>query len=127
MKTEDIAWMAGFFEGEGTIYVTGGNNPHGTPYPRLKASIAQNDKRPLEKIKELLGYGTLNGPYRVKLSTTGHYQLSFGDKQTLRFIELLRPYLMAKGEQADRAIEEWRTRRAARVYKKKRSLEDLCL
>ncbi len=45
----DVAWLAGFFEGEGTV------NKHDLRIP-------QNDRWPLDHVRELFG-GCVGGPY----------------------------------------------------------------
>jgi len=49
----DIAWAAGFFDGEGTIYVStlGGKGF------QIQAGVSQNDPEALYKFKDIVGFG----------------------------------------------------------------------
>ena len=55
MDDIDLAYIAGFFEGEGNagIYKNGGNSVV------LTVEICQNDPKPLHYVKEIFGYGSL--------------------------------------------------------------------
>lgn len=57
MKTEDVAWAAGFFEGEGNISFgqCGG----------VKINVQQINKEPLDKLARLFG-GVIRGPITPK-------------------------------------------------------------
>jgi hypothetical protein len=52
MRTrEEMAWAAGFFEGEGN-------------FSRKGLAVAQVNREPLDRLKEITGFGTIRGPYR---------------------------------------------------------------
>lgn len=51
---EDIAWAAGFYEGEGSVTLIGG---------RLALQIKNNDPQPLATFRAAVQAGTIYGPY----------------------------------------------------------------
>jgi hypothetical protein len=55
MRIQDIAWAAGFLEGEGYFYSRA----------RVSIRAAQVQLEPLEKMRSILG-GKVNGPYQPK-------------------------------------------------------------
>lgn len=66
----DIAWCAGFFDGEGCTHKTG-------PYA-LRLTVVQSDRSVLEKFKAVFPDGKIYGPYNHSI---GH----FGQKDIFRF------------------------------------------
>jgi hypothetical protein len=58
MNREELAWAAGFFDGEGYV---GGEQQEGRSV-RLVIQVAQADPRPLERLCAALG-GNVHGPY----------------------------------------------------------------
>lgn len=61
LDTHELAWAAGFFDGEGCISVGGPINPRG----RLVVTAVQADRRPLERFRTALGgLGVIGGPKR---------------------------------------------------------------
>ena len=62
---EELAWAAGFFDGEGhtTVY------PDKGKYLQIKIQIAQIDRQVLDRFQNaVLGLGYINGPYYSKQS-----------------------------------------------------------
>ena len=59
-KREDLAWAAGFFDGEGCTYL-GRLNRSGTRF--AAASISQTEPSTLQRFRTALGLGTVAGPY----------------------------------------------------------------
>lgn len=114
MKIEDITWLAGFYEGEGTIYC--GTSKHVTKtglkktYVKLKMCITQNDMEPLLKCQKILSYLDINGPYKNKTSKNSHYQLNAQNEYAVKFISTIYPYLSNRRKiQADKAIVKYKT------------------
>jgi len=92
------AWLAGFVDGDGTIVF---EHVKMTPNERVRLSIAQKDRRPLDWIRERIGTGS------VLLSRTNDvHHLRFGSSASRRIIEKLQPYLQLpdKVERAARAL-----------------------
>jgi len=106
-KIHDVGWAAGFFEGEGYIgFNYSLNKIYNRTYPRLVLSVSQVYREPLDKLKEVLIVGSVRGPYGPYSTTRqAYYQYqTSGDKAVLA-IELMLPYLLAKGDQARKAME----------------------
>lgn len=59
MDKLELAWAAGFFDGEGCT--CNGKTPGGRLQFRI--SVGQTDIRPLERFLAAVGAGTINGPY----------------------------------------------------------------
>ena len=64
----DLAWAAGFFDGEGNVSVKRHNN-----YTRANASIAQVDRRVLDKFVGIVGFGKVYGPYQPRTPNSHEY------------------------------------------------------
>jgi|SoiMethySBSTD1v2_1073268.scaffolds.fasta_scaffold701158_2 hypothetical protein len=96
IDTHDLAWAAGFLDGEGNFDI--GLNNHGTFYVIVQATNV--DPRPLLKLVALFG-----GKSRLSTREAGsrakdvyRYRLVKGASKVVR---MLRPYLVVKGEHAD--------------------------
>ena len=84
-REQQLAWAAGFFEGEGCI-------KKDKCYQVL--SINNTDKDVMERFISIVGYGNLNGPYKSGgKSHKPHYKLCWywqvGKKSEVRRILLL--------------------------------------
>jgi len=90
----ELAWTAGFFDGEGSITISPRGNTH-----YLKVGATQRDIRPLLKIQEWFG-GSVGSPYG-----NGVRNYSVGNAAAGVFLETIRPYLVVKAEQADVALQ----------------------
>lgn len=95
-STEKLAYIAGFFDGEGCISVHFASAEHKNTI--LRASITQNVPEPLEMIQELFG-GSLCRTNKKAI------QLSINGKKAHIFLETILPYLTVKREQALVAIQ----------------------
>lgn len=78
----EIAWAAGFFDGEGSVYFTG---------KYLVLAITQADRRPLDRFRAAVDLGTVNGPYRTEKSP--YFTYSAGVYGVQPVIEKLWPLL----------------------------------
>ena len=56
LNREELAWVAGFYEGEGSIHYNAGS--YG-----IQLSVRQKDYEPLYHMKRALGFGRIDGPY----------------------------------------------------------------
>lgn len=59
-RESELAWAAGFFDGEGC---TAKKNATGTSLPSILISISQNDRRVLDRFVAAVGRGGVYGPY----------------------------------------------------------------
>lgn len=102
-RSELVVWVAGFFDGEGCVYITKRrqNTGAGMHY-ELGANIAQKDINPLLIVHALWG-----GVVRAKSNQYGgiyHWHLR-EHKKLGTFLRDIRPYTLVKGSQIDVALE----------------------
>lgn len=110
MTTEEIAYIAGFFDGEGYVGVIA---PKATKnkkrYPRFQASITQLDRGVLDWIASKFGFATgvyterrAYGRARGPMS-----RLILRDKRALLLVSTVRPFLIVKAKQVDDALAKF--------------------
>ncbi|MGC9101431.1 MAG: LAGLIDADG family homing endonuclease [Caldisericum sp.] len=100
MKPEEIAYIAGFFDGEGSIYTSKGKKQY-----FLTVSITNTNLYVLEFIRELLHIGKISKNPDKNLGHRKVYRLRLYSNDAKNFLEILLPYLKVKAEQAKIAIE----------------------
>jgi hypothetical protein len=98
MKKTDIAWAAGFFDGEGciTVFRANGGRNHA-----LRVGFAQKNKIPVERFEDLFGGEAI---YHMKKDGSGHWYWNLYGRNALRFLQTISPYLVMKADQASTAI-----------------------
>ena len=116
---EELAWSAGLFDGEGHIGARTGDHSQG-PWKRLDLyiSISQVDRRVLDRFRDAVGVGSVNGPYlHPVIAARGNEQPRFYF-QTQRFehiqavVAMLWPWLgEVKRQQAIGALTLVKARR----------------
>lgn len=62
VDTHELAWAAGFFDGEGNVSVS----TRKKTFPQIVFQIAQTDRRPLDRFARAVGNGVVRGPYHHK-------------------------------------------------------------
>ena len=98
-KKTDIAYLAGFFDGEGSVYITLGNNK----YLRIEVSISQKHRAVLNWIVTNFG-GKI---YQSK----GHYpQWKMNGAKAVEFLLMMRPYLIEKAVDVEDVVTMWNAR-----------------
>lgn len=103
LALEDLAWAAGFFEGEGHINVQERRNKS-----FICITVAQVDRRPLDKLQSLFG-GKVYGPYGpYTTQKRPYYQYQAYTNFAVDAINQMLPYLFHKGEQAQAALNKWK-------------------
>lgn len=104
MEIADLAYAAGFIDGEGCITILAQHKQRmrNRSYS-LRIQITQVDPAPLIRLQALFG-GKLRARSRPKAQRT-QYDLVLNDKQAVKVLQLIRPYLIVKAEQADIALE----------------------
>ena len=93
MNKFELAWAAGFFDGEGSTCVYSGNS---TPHPNLRVTIGQTDTEVLTRFKNAVGFGNITGPFKGKNDKTNRkpvYQYSVGSIRAISVMNLLIPFL----------------------------------
>lgn len=115
MTITDLAWIAGFFEGEGSVGCYRRYERTNTGKTRsfsFNVCIAQKDRAILEWIKTFFG-GTIS--YRVRTASFGLHiwRLDLRSSYAIRFLELVTPFLktrrkIAQVKRAFARMKKWR-------------------
>lgn len=98
VSNEWAAYIAGFFDGEGTFGLYRHNS--NSPCVQASAYIANTNKNILEKIQSELGYGIVRNARRGTDKWKQLYRLEFNQTKAQAFIDEIGPYLQIKKEQA---------------------------
>jgi LAGLIDADG endonuclease len=94
MKKTEIAWAAGFFDGEGCITITktrSGKFKYN--HHCLRASIAQVYKGSLDRFQSVIKRGRVRGPYKYGANKQYHWQWNASGMDVLYVLDILWPYL----------------------------------
>lgn len=73
MDREELAWCAGFFDGEGNVGAFNRNKGAGYSQPRLIIQIVQTDLYVLQRFCDAMGVGKVLGPYTPKTENSSPY------------------------------------------------------
>lgn len=99
MKQNDIAYLAGFFDGEGSVYVSLNRGK----YLRIEVSISQ-------KHRAVLNWIVLNYGGKIYQSE-GHYpQWKVNGSNAVEFLLMVRPFLIEKAIDAEDVFRMWNVR-----------------
>lgn len=100
---DELAYLAGFIDGEGSIAVGLNRTKKGVRRWYLKISAHQLDPRPLRALQGRFGGSVRrhSDPPRVRAI----YEWTATSKQAAHAIEALRPFLIVKADEADVALE----------------------
>lgn len=93
MNTTEIAWAAGFFDGEGCVNIVKRKTAN---RPTLQLAVGQSgNTEALDRFTKAVGGGKVYGPYNPKTGTT--HQISYKwrahGQEARRIMQLLDPYL----------------------------------
>jgi len=121
MNREELAWAAGFFDGEGSTYVHR-SSPHAPKKrtPKVRLSIGQNDPEVLLRFRDAVGHGVVYGPYARDYSggVKIHWRYRTNDpSDALTVIKLLWPWLgskkKAQAKLAWKRVKAWQVQKLA--------------
>ena len=101
-----LGWLAGIVDGEGSITLPRGKTRSGYIYYSIRVSIPNTDARIMSKIQEL----TLHRlgkvyPHKRPSRSRPIYCWITSARRALCFLYLIIPFLVAKKEQAELAVE----------------------
>jgi len=100
----DRAYVAGLIDGEGCIHIEKKLGKDKTPqYFTLRVSVTNTEFKMVNWLKENFG-GHIQFHKKYKENWRRKYQWSIVARQALVFLELIRPYVLVKGEQLELAI-----------------------
>ena len=105
----DLAWAAGFLDGEGCINIAKQRYQSGRSVTyRLGVSVAQNNLQVLEAFRTAVG---IKAPIYATKRAGNHsrqcYSLNFSGHSARRLLIALMPYFRRKLEEATAALEFW--------------------
>lgn len=104
MTDTDIAWAAGFFEGEGHVKAV----VRGRSKSYISIDVSQVYREPLDKLQELFG-GKVYGPYGPYATNKQAYFLYTAyNTKAVNALTLMMPYLFRKGVQAQEVLQKWK-------------------
>lgn len=96
MNAIELAWAAGFFDGEGNFrWNQGAPRPNRTrTYGTLRAQLAQIDRRVLDRFCGAVGVGKVRGPYLKKgRGNPDYFVYSASGREAVHVFNVLEPYL----------------------------------
>jgi hypothetical protein len=94
----ELAWAAGFFDGEGWVTTSyGSRNGRRRTKPSLSVGVGQSGSPALlERFREAVGAGSVNGPYKHPKGGQDRFQYSVTGMGAHRVMLRLEPYLGAE-------------------------------
>lgn len=95
---EFTAWCAGFFDGEGTVYIRTVNWTNDRVDYYLHAQITQGVREPLDRIRAIF-------PGNIAKHGKKYFRLNYEAKKAVRFLEAIYPYTIVKQEVIKLALE----------------------
>lgn len=108
MTEIEKAYIAGLFDGEGNVAVHRYKaSKNGAFYLRISARITNTDRRPLDWLQSVLGYGCVFEQKRNNM--TGRkpaYSFQVMNSKGAEFLQQILPYLKIKGEIVARLLAE---------------------
>ena len=100
MKTIDLAWMAGFVDGEGSIMLVKRRMRHLTKTWTCRVSVTNTNRNILTVFQKAFGgYITLGKENRERHKDCWTWKVE--SKMAREFLRAIRPYLRLKTRQAD--------------------------
>jgi hypothetical protein len=94
MTNEQIAYLAGFFDGEGSISLVRGG-------PTIAVAAVQVDRRPLDMLAMEFGGKVREMTKPTRPTHSQAYRWQVYSARARRFLRVVRPYLIVKADKAD--------------------------
>jgi len=95
-----LAYIAGFFDGEGSIYISKGHSQY-----FLCAKLTNTNLPVLKNIERILNLGSTSTSHDKRERSSQLFRTQFFCNEAKQFLESIYPYLIIKKEQAKLAIE----------------------
>jgi hypothetical protein len=99
-----LCYLAGFFDGEGCVYILRGYRSNGNPFYSLEISLTSSDIKPLQEAQALFG-GKISTAKGVKASNKDIFRLRLRSNQAASALRAMLPFLIVKAERAEIALE----------------------
>lgn len=111
-KLVELAWAAGFIDGEGCISVvrqTYQKKTRRNYYIRIRLQVVQNDLACLQRLQKVLGVRSSINQMGWKPSQTRPiYSLLIDGRHAIGALEIIEPFLVRKKHQARACFDLWR-------------------
>lgn len=102
-----LAWAAGIVDGEGCIQLVRYNRKKGYQNWQIRLTVANTDPRMLKRLQEILG-GSIWADKRKVAGRRPIWNWGAACKKAEAALAAIRPWLVAKAEQADIALQSRR-------------------
>jgi hypothetical protein len=102
---QDLCYLAGLFDGEGSVTLYPKNDKWRLRRLRLEAQIANTNREVLEWIRNLMKLGSV---YKGSKANKQCYHYFVGDWQATVFLEAILPYLKVKKNDVVEKLQKWR-------------------
>ncbi|MHA1627255.1 MAG: LAGLIDADG family homing endonuclease [Candidatus Asgardarchaeia archaeon] len=99
MSDTGVAYIAGFFDGEGSIFISKSKKQY-----FLTVSISNTNLHVLEEVQKIIG-GNISKSPDNRENSSELFKLRLYCNEAKKFLEKILPYLKIKKEQAKLAIE----------------------
>jgi hypothetical protein len=115
MERHEVAYIAGFFDGEGSISLCWPKAGNGKRYLKLRVRIGQNQREVLDWVCSTVGAGSvLTEKKTYGTATKVMHRFVVTDVRAEEFLMTLLPYLRVKRAAAEDALEHVRKARVQR-------------
>jgi LAGLIDADG endonuclease len=105
LSDTDLAYLAGFFDGEGSIYIRKNYSPnHPNPYYDIHIDCTNTDKETLVWIQQTTGIGKLRDRPKQKPNKDA-YEWYLATSQMKEFLKAILPFLKIKKVRAEITLE----------------------
>lgn len=121
----DFAYLAGYFDGEGSICIMKGGP--GGKWPYLRVTLVTSDEEPVKLASVVFGGKCRsvkhnNKPTRPRKTL---YRWSVGNVEATKVLKKLKPFLLAKKDQAELALSvDWSLLRSPEMLQARLSAKD---
>lgn len=95
MRGTDVAWAAGYFDGEGSVSIPLQRGR----WPYMQVSVSGLDRRPIMRLMALFG-----GAVSKDRRSGGCYRWQINSREAVVFLQTVRPWLRCKDRAADVGI-----------------------
>jgi len=100
----DLAWAAGFIDGEGCIHIERVKHKTRCDTYVLRLYIGNTNLESLDKIKHIFGCGSV----RTRSYVEGHMKMwsyTVGNKKLIKVLESIKPYSVVKKSQIELGLQ----------------------
>jgi hypothetical protein len=90
---EEVAWAAGLFEGEGSIYIQRKKTTNGSTWEYAHLKLGMTDEDVVQRFRDIVGVGSVS-PARLRPPRKPMYYWACNGRSNFRLVaEMLRPWL----------------------------------